>query len=91
MHPKTGIRYDAIYKMEEMLEWGPSLVKRLDLEEAVSSDWRGGFFQKGTSHATHADDKLRDHYTPELMMHIRWKYRDDFTNFGYSPQELGYH
>eukprot|EP00041_Stephanoeca_diplocostata_P016602 m.327804 g.327804 ORF g.327804 m.327804 type:complete len:1044 (-) comp20422_c0_seq1:344-3475(-) len=86
-----GIRFDAVYKLEEADKWGPSLVKQLDIADAVANPhWKGGFFGKASAHDKNADQKLQEYYTPTLMMHIRWKYREDFANFGYDPEQLVY-
>lgn len=83
-----GIRYDAIFKLEDINVWGHRLVKKLNIADGLASEWTGGFFQRTSKHDTHADSKLHQYYTPALKAQVRWRYREDFKLFGYDPEAL---
>ena len=40
-----GMRFDAVYRLEEIEEWGPALVTRLNLTAETADGWKGGFFK----------------------------------------------
>lgn len=70
------IRYDHIFKLEELNQKSAQISKTLRLPEME--------FSSGSRHATGSSGRLRDYYTPKTADIIREVYREDFENFGYS-------
>eukprot|EP00041_Stephanoeca_diplocostata_P037813 m.1446706 g.1446706 ORF g.1446706 m.1446706 type:complete len:581 (-) comp25107_c0_seq89:1247-2989(-) len=88
----NGMRFDVVARNEDIDVWGPQLVQRLNLTAFTSTGWRGAFFPAAQSdkeaedHNRHANDRVREFYTPEAERLVRSIYRDDFDVFGYSTQ-----
>jgi hypothetical protein len=77
--------------LEEIDDWGPSLVDRLGIQEYVDSGWSGGFFRTAgdnVAHNRHSETKLKEYYTPETMRIVEHVYKEDFERFGYTIGEL---
>jgi hypothetical protein len=85
-----GVHFDAFYKLEELETWGPELVRQLNLTDAVSSGWNGGFF-RSSANVTHnhfSDKRLQEYYNARLMALVAERYKLDFKMFGYDPKVL---
>ena len=93
---KDGMRFDLIARVEEMHEWGPTLISRLGLTNHTATGWKGGFFRSAEpsneelAHNHRSEEKVKKFYTPELMQIIDRKYHEDFVNFGYEKGKLAY-
>jgi len=88
---REGMKFDLIARLEEIDDWGPSLVQRLGIEEHVDTGWGGGFFRTDSdnvAHNRHSETKLLQFYTPELMRIVEGVYKEDFVRFGYTMGEL---
>lgn len=88
---REGMLFTDILKLEEVDVWGPEIVRRLNLTDAVKSGWKGGFFPSTVDvplHNHNAAKRLREFYTPDLMRAIETRYRDDFVTFNYDPTKL---
>lgn len=85
-----GVKFDAVYKLEEMDNWGPKLVMKLNLTDAVSNGWSGGTFFRNSnfSHNHFSDLRLKEFYTDKLMSLIAERYWQDFEILGYDPRVL---
>lgn len=88
---QEGMRFDAVLRLESVDDWGPKLVKRLNITAEVSTGWNGGFFRKiddAVKHNHHSDTRIKEFYTPELQTLVARKYQEDFETFGYLHDRL---
>ena len=88
---REGMLFTDILKLEEVDVWGPEIVRRLNLTDAVKSGWKGGFFPSTVDvplHNHNAAKRLREFYTQDLMRAIATRYKDDFATFNYDPAKL---
>lgn len=73
---QTNIEYDFIGRFENFEEEFLSVLEKLGVDSHE-------YYDVETGHATQADQKLQDYYTPELAEKVYQKYQVDFEYFGY--------
>jgi len=84
-----GLRFDAVYRIEEIGTWGPQLVRKLNITDSTATGWGGSFFRsKNQVHNHFSDQRLTEYYTDELMRVVAERYRKDFEVLGYDPNVL---
>lgn len=84
---QAGIRYDFVGRFERLNEDIEKVLGQLGLEKYFTAALRGSKQQKayGQQHATGADQKISQYYTPQLQTMVYQKFEIDFEYFRYSP------
>ena len=87
-----GFRFDAVLKLEDIDEWGPRIVRRLNLTSETSSGWNGGgFFPSDSASLLHNHGTaylLQKYYTASIQRAVARHYATDFDMLGYLPDRL---